>query len=153
VDAVVASGGEKVVAGGAAAALGFRFQYRWCGPVSLLQTVAYMRVFGVGHLVLRLLLPGLVVLRRLTVKPPHHVYFVRSTASTVNVTLFTLFLPLIPFSSHVTSFSPYAFLYGPYSELPLYYYVYAPLTVTVPLSYIARSLSVRYQPGSPGSPV
>jgi hypothetical protein len=69
VDAVVASGGEKVVAGGATAALGFKFQYRWCGPVSLLQTVVHMRVFGVGHLVLGLLLLGLVVLRRLTVKP------------------------------------------------------------------------------------
>ena len=70
VDAVVASGGEKVVAGGSAGVVGFKSQYRWRGPVSLLQTVANMRVFGVGHLVLGLLLPGHVVLRRSTVKPP-----------------------------------------------------------------------------------
>ena len=37
---VVASGGEKVVLGGAAAAVLFKSQYRWRGLVSLLQTVA-----------------------------------------------------------------------------------------------------------------
>ena len=84
VDAIVASGGEKVVAGGSASAVGFKSQYRWCGLVSLLQPVAHMGVFEVARLVPGLLLPSLLVLRRLTVKPKsHHVYFVRSTVSTV----------------------------------------------------------------------
>ena len=99
VDAVVASGGEKVVAGGSAAAVGFKSQYRWRGLVSLLQTVAHMRVFRVGHLVLGLLFPSLVVLRRLTVKPKsHHVYFVRSTASTVKH-VFILMLYCTPYDT------------------------------------------------------
>ena len=68
--------------------------YRWCGLVSLLQPVAHMRVFRVGRLVLGLLSPGLLILRRLTVKPySHHVYFVRSAASTVkNVFIFDIVL-------------------------------------------------------------
>ncbi|KAI0247364.1 hypothetical protein BJV78DRAFT_1246373 [Lactifluus subvellereus] len=38
-----------------------------------------MRIFGVGRLVLGLLLPSLLVLQQLTVMPQsHHVYFVRS---------------------------------------------------------------------------
>ena len=84
VNVVIASGEEKVVAGGSASAVGFKFQYKWCGLVSLLQPVAHMGVFEVARLVPGLLLPSLLVLRRLTVKPKsHHVYFVRSTVSTV----------------------------------------------------------------------
>ena len=50
-----------------------------------------MRVFGVGRLVLGMLLPSLVVLRRLTVKlQSYHVYFVRSTANTVKNVLFLM---------------------------------------------------------------
>ena len=99
VDVVVASGGEKVVAGGSASAVGFKSQYRWCGLVSWLQPVAHMGVFEVARLVPRLLLPSLVVLRRLTVKPKsHHVYFVRSTASIVKH-VFILMLYCTPYDT------------------------------------------------------
>ena len=45
-DAVVASGWEKVVASGAAGVVGFKSQYRWCGLVSLLQPVVYRRGYS-----------------------------------------------------------------------------------------------------------
>ena len=91
-DAVVASGGEKVVAGCSAGAVGFKSQYRWCGLVSLLQPVAHMRVLEVVRFVPGLLLPSLVVLLRLTVKTKsHYVYLVRSTASTVKHVFILMF--------------------------------------------------------------